>query len=137
MFIARIGIDRGEMVPAEHRYKNIGDVFWDENKQRASLKLTGLPVHHARTPSGKGAAGMFLAKVEGEGPLIEGDLQIWTGEYEDHGSLRKTWQWIGYIKTSQEHSANTLYWGQILVVPVLSRDKAFVYAHVFEEGGAA
>ena len=142
MFIAQIAMDRGEAVPAQHRFKAIGSVFWDEAQRRASLKLTGFPIC-IRSGSDSRPPNAFLANFRGSGeaPLISGDLKVCTGEYPVDGSFRKDWQWIGYIKTSQESTKATQYWGQILVIPVIrtmapsegEHAKHYVYAHVFED----
>lgn len=100
MYIAVIGYTRKDS-PAEHQWKRIG-ALWCEGGA-AALHLRGF------------RAGEFFGKAIGKAaPMyIQGDICF---RYIDSKSSAQ-WLWVGRIYSSQEHTADTLYYGTLEVQP--------------------
>jgi hypothetical protein len=119
MFIANLAFERKD-APPQHRWKKFGRLWCKAG--RASIFLSGVR-------QGRWVARVWENVVDP--PLIIGDICYWTGYI--HDDMRKEYQWIGRINSSQEHDENTMYSGSIEIIPMISTEegKFGLWASIF------
>jgi hypothetical protein len=109
MFIADIAFERPD-APETKRWVRFGSLWADGSSAR--LKLSGFYL------------GSFAGLLkDGKNPeYVAGDL-IYRGALVDAGKYDE--QWIGHIQTSEKDD-RVVYFGEIMVVPVVTQEKAWV-----------
>jgi len=88
MFIANIAYERAKI--GEPQYKPFGKVWYDSDQHKCSILLNGW------------RQGQSIAKPYSKvtnAPYINGDISIFSGEYEDNGLTKKKYLWCGFIWT--------------------------------------
>jgi hypothetical protein len=136
MFIASLAFERPH-APEGHRWRKFGKIWHKDDN--TSILLTGVPVCSFVTgvPVCSFVARVF-ENVE-DPPYLDGDIYVPTG-YIHQENMRKEYQWIGYIKTSQYYDHNTMYSGALEVVPMKAPDydgkgksKVGIFANIFKD----